>query len=149
MQAKYMLNCINIVYSFNPIMIAQEQKNLGIPFGNLQVIFKANTLYIQASASFIKHPLFPLCVCFEIVLDNLFGVVILFYPLSSTKLSIFICKTSLLHTTLLRSFFHFVFANFRQFCQFLEQMKTDDANPETLVSFLNMLLCSLVMGPDL
>ena len=47
MQAKYMLNCINIVYSFNPIMIAQEQKNLGIPFGNLQVIFKANTLYIQ------------------------------------------------------------------------------------------------------
>ena len=47
MQAKYMLNCINIVYSFNPIMIAQEQKNLGIPFGNLQVIFKENTLYIQ------------------------------------------------------------------------------------------------------
>ena len=46
MQAKYMLNCINIVYSFNPIMIAQEQKNLGIPFGNLQVIFKANTYIV-------------------------------------------------------------------------------------------------------
>ena len=32
-----------------------------------------------------------------------FGVVILFYPLSSVKLPIFICLTSLLHTTFVRS----------------------------------------------
>ena len=36
-------------------------------------------------ASTVKHPLFPLCVHFEIVLDNPFGVVILFYPLPSAN----------------------------------------------------------------
>ena len=41
-------------------------------------------------------------LCFEIVPDNPFGVVILFYPLSSAKLPKFICLTSLLHTTFVR-----------------------------------------------
>ena len=46
----------------------------------------------------------PLCVCFEIVPDNPFGVLILYYPLSSAKRPIFICLTFLLHTNLVLSF---------------------------------------------
>ena len=57
----------------------------------------------DTSASSVQHPIFQLCVCFEIVPDKPFGVVILFYPLSSVKLPIFICLTSLLHTTFVRS----------------------------------------------
>ena len=50
------------------------------------------TLYVRDTyPSSVKHPLFPLCVCFEIFPDNPFGVVILFNPLSSAKLPIFIC----------------------------------------------------------
>ena len=62
-------------------------------------------------------PALPLCVFFEIVLDNPFGVLILYYPLSSAKLRIFICLTFLLHTTLVLSF-HFSLRNVRQFCRF-------------------------------
>ena len=58
----------------------------------------------DASASSVQHPLFPLCVCIEIVRDNPFGVLILYYPLSSAKLRIFICLILLLHTTLVLSF---------------------------------------------
>ena len=85
----------------------------------------------DTSASSVKHPLFPLCVCFEIVLDNPFGVVVLFYPLSVVELPIFICLTSLLHTTFVRSF-PFCVRKFSTICRFLERMKTDDANPETV-----------------
>ena len=66
----------------------------------------------DTSVTFVQHPLFPLCVCFEIVSDNLFGVVILFYPLLSAKLPILICLTSILHNTFVRSF-PFCFRNFR------------------------------------
>ena len=62
----------------------------------------------DASASSVQHRLFPLCVFFEIVLDNPFGVLILYYPLSSAKLPIFIFLTFLLHTNLVL-FFPFCF----------------------------------------
>ena len=39
----------------------------------------------------VQHPLFLLCVCFEIIPNNDFEVIILFYPLSFDKLPIFIC----------------------------------------------------------
>ena len=74
------------------------------------------------------------CACFEIVPDNPFRVVI-FCPLSSAKIPTFIYLTSLLQTTLVRSFPLW----FRDFStvlicrRFLERMKTDDTNPETLV----------------
>ena len=74
-------------------------------------------------ASSVKHPLFPLCVSFEIVPDNLFGVVILFYPLSSTTLPIFICLTSMLHTTLVRSFSISFSQIFDSFVEFLSGCK--------------------------
>ena len=47
----------------------------------------------DTSTSFVQHPPFPLYVCFEIVPDNPFRVVILFYPLSSAKLPIYISVT--------------------------------------------------------
>ena len=39
----------------------------------------------DTSASSFKHLIFPLGVCYEIVPDNSFGVVILFNPISSMK----------------------------------------------------------------
>ena len=77
----------------------------------------------DASASSVQHPLVPLCVCFEIVTDKPIGL-----SLSFDKLPIFIC-----YTLPLSVLFQFVLANFRQFCRCLERMKTDGANPETLV----------------
>ena len=59
----------------------------------------------ETSALSVQHPLFPLCVCFEIPIYNPFGVIIiLFYPLSSAKRLIFICSTSLFHSIIVRSF---------------------------------------------
>ena len=58
----------------------------------------------ETYASSDKHPLFLLYVCFEIVPYIPFGIVILFNPLSSAKLQIFILLTYLVHTTLVRSF---------------------------------------------
>ena len=99
--------------------------------------------------SSIKHSLFPLCICFEIIPDNLLGVVILFYPLSSAKLLIYICLKSLLHTTLVHSFPFSFHKFFRQFCRFLERIKRADANPETLVFFLHPLCVHRSVGPGL
>ena len=97
-------------------------------------------------ASSVKHLLFPLCVCFDIVPDNLFGSSC-HPPLSTVvrQASVLICLNPMLQTTLVRSLFHFVLANFRQFCRFLERMKTDDANPETFVLFA-YALCSSISG---
>ena len=74
----------------------------------------------HTSASSVQHPLFPLYVYFKIVPDNPFGVVILFYPLSSAMLLISIQPdlTSMLLTT---------------FLCFLEWMKIGNANLKTLV----------------
>ena len=60
----------------------------------------------DTSALFVNHPLFPQCICNEIVPDNPLEVVMwIFYSLSLAKLPIFICLTSMLHscTTLVRS----------------------------------------------
>ena len=71
--------------------------------------------------------LFPLCVCFEIVLitpsDKSF---------SSNRFHRQASDIPFLNTNLVRSF-PIVFAKFRHFCRLLERTKTDDANPETLV----------------
>ena len=96
-------------------------------------------------ASYVEHPLFPLCVCFEIVTtNNLFGVksssYIRFLPpsfrYSSVKHSCYILPLSIL--------FCFVFADFRQFCRFLERIKTNDDNTETLVIRFVLLAYTLV-----
>ena len=76
----------------------------------------------DTSDSSVQHPLFPICVCFEIVPYNPFGVVILFYPLSSAKLPRFICLESLLHTTFVRSF---PFC-FRKFSTILSIFRADE-----------------------
>ena len=76
------------------------------------------------SALPIKHPLFPLCICFEIVPDNPFRVVILLYPHSDIYL-FNILPLSVLYQICL--------ANFCQFCQCLQRIKTDDDHPETSV----------------
>ena len=86
-------------------------------------------MYIVLS---VLHPLFPLRTCFEIFPDDPFGIVILFYPLSSAKLPIFIYLISLLHTTPC-PFFSILFRKFRQFFRFLELMKTDGTNSKPLV----------------
>ena len=70
------------------------------------------TLGVRGHSLHPFSPFFPLCVCFEIVPDNPFRVLILYYPLSSAKL-----RTFLLHTTLVLSF-HFALTNVRQFCRF-------------------------------
>ena len=100
----------------------------------------------DTSASSVKHPLLPLCICFKIVTDNPFGVVILLYPLSSVKLLIFICLTSLL--SLVRSF-PFCFRKCSTFWSILKRIKTDGDNPETLVVrcvLFAYALCSSVGG---
>ena len=58
------------------------------------------------------------------------------------------CLISLIHITFVRPF-PFCCANFRQFCRFLELMKTNRANPETLVVrciVFAYALCSSVSG---
>ena len=76
----------------------------------------------DSSASSVKHPMFPLCVCFEIAPDN---------PL----LSAFNREASDNPFYILSLFvlFSFCFLNFRQFCRFLEWMKTEAAKPESFV----------------
>ena len=74
---------------------------------NLVIIVLSPVLTLgvtETSALSVQHQLFPLCVCFEIVPDNPFVVVILFCPLSSAKRLIFVCLTFLLHSILVRSF---------------------------------------------
>ena len=96
----------------------------------------------DASASSVKHPLFPLFVCFETIPDNPFRVVILFFPLSSAMFPLIICWISTLYTTLVR-----YFLIFRQFCWFLEWMKTNYTNLKALVVrcvVFAYVLCSLV-----
>ena len=76
------------------------------------------------STTSVKRPLFPLCVCIEIVPHNPIGVFILIRQAPDIHLY------NILATYYPGPFFC---ANFRQFCRFLEQMKTNDTNPETLV----------------
>ena len=77
----------------------------------------------DSSASSVKHPMFPLCVCFEIAPDN---------PL----LSAFNREASDNPFYILSLFvlFSFCFLDFRQFCRFLEWMKSEAAKPEKVLS---------------
>ena len=103
--------------------------------------------------AYVIRPLHSLSICFFRYasalklspITSVDRVVILLYPLSSAKLPMLICLNPMLQTTLVRFLFHFVLANFRQFCRFLERMKTDDANPETFVLFA-YALCSSISG---
>ena len=94
-------------------------------------------------ASSDKHPLFLLYVCFEIVPYIPFGIVILFNPLSSAKLRIFILLTSLVHTTLVHSF-----PFFKSFVDF-EADENGWRPPRKLVvrcAFFAYAFCSSVRG---
>ena len=99
------------------------------------------TFGVHDTAPSVHFPLFPLCVCFEFDPDNPF------YPLSSVKLPIFVCWTSLLHTTLVRSFAVLLSQIFDRLVHFFKWMKMDDAKPETLVvrgvPFTNALFLSV------
>ena len=96
---------LSAVYDVNLQYIYKQQK-VHVRYHSLMhlVVFPVFTLAVRnSSASSVKHPLFPQCICNEFVPDNPFGVVILFYPLSAAKLPIFIYLTSLLQTYLVRS----------------------------------------------
>ena len=101
-------------------------------------------------ASSVEHPLFPLCVCSEIVTNNpseLSSSYIRFHP-PSFQYSYVKHPCNILPLSIL---FRFVFANFRQFCRFLERIKTND-NPETLVVRFVLFAYALVhrsVGPGL
>lgn len=96
----------------------------------------------DASASSAMHPLFPLFVHFAIIPGNPFGAAIHFHPLSSARLPMNVRLTSLLHTTHVRSFPYC----FRQFCPFLERMKTDGATSEILL--VRCVLYAYVLRPS-
>ena len=83
----------------------------------------------------------PMCLRKAYVIHPLHLISIRFFSfafalkLSPITSSIFICLASLLHSTLDRSFSILFFANFRQFCRFLERMKMDDDDPELWCPF--------------
>lgn len=78
------------------------------------------------------HPLsirlFRYLSALKFSLDNPFGVVVLLYPLSSTKIPFFIFLTSLLHISL----FYFIL-KFSKIFSILGADEKDDANSEMLV----------------
>ena len=106
----------------------------------------------DASTSSVHHLLFLLCVCLEIVPDNPFGVVILFYLLSFAKLPIFIDLTYLLQNTLV---FSFPFC-FRKYSTVLLMFAADEnawRQPQKfgcpLCPFLHTLCVHRSVGPGL
>ena len=90
------------------------------------------------SALPIKHPLCPLCICFEIVPDNPFGVVILLYPLSSANIPIFICLTYY-PCPFFTKFVWQIFVSFVNVCSGLKRMTTTPKLRSFALSFLHTL----------
>ena len=71
----------------------------------------------------VQHPLFPLCVCFEIVPYNPHRSCHPLLSASSAKIPIFICSEPLLHTIFVRSF---PLICFRKFSTFLSIFRSDE-----------------------